>query len=38
MGYDDYFVQKKRHEITVLRLSSIHTYTSECFLVGYMEM
>jgi hypothetical protein len=27
MGYDDYFVQKKRHEIRVLGLSNIHTYT-----------
>jgi hypothetical protein len=25
MGYDDYFVQKQRHEIRVLGLSSIHT-------------
>jgi hypothetical protein len=26
MGYDDYFVQKKKHEIRVLGLSSIHTH------------
>jgi hypothetical protein len=27
MGYYDYFVQKKRHEIRVSGLSNIHTYT-----------
>lgn len=32
------FCAKKETWITVLRLSSIHTYTSECFLVGYVEM